>query len=61
MRERIERVDAQLRAAAGGKTAEVIAVKAERAFGAVGAAFSASALREYAVAVASGKPYELFI
>lgn len=61
IRERIERVDADLRAAAGGKTAEEIAAEAERAFGAVGAAFSASALREYAVAVASGEPYELFV
>jgi hypothetical protein len=61
IRERIERVDAELRAAAGGNTAEEIAAEAERAFGAVGATFSASALREYAVAVASGERYELFI
>jgi len=61
IRERIERVDADLRAAADGKTAEEVAAEAERAFGAVCAAFSASALREYAVAVASGEPYELFI
>lgn len=61
MRQRIERVDAELRAAADGKTADEITLEAEGAFKTAGAVFSTSALLEYAVAVASGEPYELFI
>jgi hypothetical protein len=61
IRGRIEQVDADLRVAGEGKSAEGIAAAAERAFGEAAAAFSASALQEYALAVASGEPYELFI